>query len=262
MSNLKRAGVLQGQTVGIDGELPFPLYSADEAVYINDVRTKVGIVGGVYKDNDPSYLDGQVAPFRFTQDGKLMVDSTGGGGGPSADVNLIEIGGSTVTKGAGAVAAGTQRITLGSDDPAVASLGIMDDWDESDRCKVNLIAGQAGVDGNSGATSAKTVRVTLATDVALPATILTSATPASTKITAGTSSSTLAASNSSRKTIVITNTHNTNRVTMNFGSTAVLDTGITLMPGGSYNMGTQDYFSGQINVIASGATTVLSVAEF
>lgn len=41
---------------------------------------------------------------------------------------------------------------------------IMDDWDETDRAKVNLIAGQAGVDGNSGVKSAKTVRVVLATD--------------------------------------------------------------------------------------------------
>jgi len=46
---------------------------------------------------------------------------------------------------------------------------IMDDWDESDRAKVNNIVGQAGVDGNSGNVSAKTQRVVLANDVALPA---------------------------------------------------------------------------------------------
>lgn len=37
--------------------------------------------------------------------------------------------------GAGAVGTGTQRVTLGSDDPAVTSLGVMDDWDETDACK-------------------------------------------------------------------------------------------------------------------------------
>jgi hypothetical protein len=52
---------------------------------------------------------------------------------------------------------------------AATSLAILDDWDETDRCKVNPIAGQAGVQGGSGAVSATTQRVVLATDVALPA---------------------------------------------------------------------------------------------
>jgi hypothetical protein len=52
---------------------------------------------------------------------------------------------------------------------ASASLAILDDWDESDRAKVNPIVGQAGVQGGSGAVSATTQRVVLATDVALPA---------------------------------------------------------------------------------------------
>ncbi len=37
---------------------------------------------------------------------------------------------------------------------AATSLAIMDDWDESDRAKVNPIVGQAGVDGGSGAVTA------------------------------------------------------------------------------------------------------------
>lgn len=52
---------------------------------------------------------------------------------------------------------------------AVASLSVLDDWDESDRAKVNPIAGQAGVAAGSGTVSALTQRVVLATDVALPA---------------------------------------------------------------------------------------------
>lgn len=46
-----------------------------------------------------------------------------------------------------------------------ASASVLDDWDESDRAKVNPIAGQAGVQGGSGAVSANTLRVTHATDV-------------------------------------------------------------------------------------------------
>lgn len=54
-------------------------------------------------------------------------------------------------------------------DAIAASVGIMDDWDESDRAKVNLIAGQAGIAGGTGGDGATVPRVTLATDVGLPA---------------------------------------------------------------------------------------------
>lgn len=47
---------------------------------------------------------------------------------------------------------------------SATSLAIMDDWDESDRAKVNPIVGQAGVDAAAGAVSAKTQRMTLASD--------------------------------------------------------------------------------------------------
>jgi len=71
--------------------------------------------------------------------------------------------------GAGAVGTGVQRVTLASDDPSVTALQVIDDWDESDRAKVNPIVGQAGVAGGSGVDGATVQRVTLATDVGLPA---------------------------------------------------------------------------------------------
>lgn len=45
---------------------------------------------------------------------------------------------------------------------------IIDDWDESDRAKVNPIVGQAGVAGGAGNTSALTQRVVAAADVGEP----------------------------------------------------------------------------------------------
>jgi len=54
-------------------------------------------------------------------DGSINVVGSSGGG----DVNLTEVGGNAVTTGAGAVALGTQRTTLASDDPAVAALQAM-----------------------------------------------------------------------------------------------------------------------------------------
>lgn len=60
--------------------------------------------------------------------------------------------------------------TIDTDTGAIATaLAVVDDWDESDRAKVNPIVGQAGVQGGSGTVSANTQRVVLATDVALPA---------------------------------------------------------------------------------------------
>lgn len=50
-----------------------------------------------------------------------------------------------------------------------ASASVLDDWDETDRAKVNPIVGQAGVQGGAGAVSANTQRVVIATDqTALP----------------------------------------------------------------------------------------------
>ncbi|WP_192246066.1 hypothetical protein [Mesorhizobium silamurunense] len=61
-------------------------------------------------------------------------------------------------------AANSLAVTLASDDAALASLGVMDDWDESDRAKVNPIVGQAGVAAGAGAVGATVQRVTLASD--------------------------------------------------------------------------------------------------
>jgi len=51
----------------------------------------------------------------------------------------------------------------------ITSLQIMDDWDESDRAKTNPIVGSAGVAGGTGTDGATVQRVTLATDIPLPA---------------------------------------------------------------------------------------------
>jgi len=45
-----------------------------------------------------------------------------------------------------------------------AAVEVMDDWDESDRAKVNLVVGQAGVSAGAGAVGANTPRTTLASD--------------------------------------------------------------------------------------------------
>jgi hypothetical protein len=95
----------------------------------------------------------------------IAADDVGGSKHQRVKLSLGADGSATdALGGAGAVAAGVQRTTLASDDPAVTALQVIDDWDESDRAKVNPIAGQAGVAAGAGAVDALTQRVTLASD--------------------------------------------------------------------------------------------------
>lgn len=82
--------------------------------------------------------------------------------GNSTDGALVNLGANndvTVTSGA---------ITETNSATIAASLSVMDDWDESDRAKVNLIVGQAGIAAGTGVDGVTVPRVTLATNVALP----------------------------------------------------------------------------------------------
>ena len=45
-----------------------------------------------------------------------------------------------------------------------ASLSVLDDWDETDRAKVNIVVGQAGITAGAGSVAANTPRVTHASD--------------------------------------------------------------------------------------------------
>jgi hypothetical protein len=49
-------------------------------------------------------------------------------------------------------------------DTVITSLSVLDDWDESDRAKVNPIVGQAGIAAGAGAVAATVQRMTLASD--------------------------------------------------------------------------------------------------
>lgn len=54
--------------------------------------------------------------------------------------------------------------TLAEQQTQTASLSVIDDWDESDRAKVNIIVGQAGITAGAGAVAVNTPRVTLSSD--------------------------------------------------------------------------------------------------
>ena len=59
----------------------------------------------------------------------------------------------------------THLATIAGDTTDIeTAVEIMDDWDESDRAKVNIVVGQAGVTAGAGSVAANTPRVTLAAD--------------------------------------------------------------------------------------------------
>lgn len=54
--------------------------------------------------------------------------------------------------------------TLAEQQTQTASLSVLDDWDETDRAKVNIVVGQAGITAGAGSVAANTPRVTHASD--------------------------------------------------------------------------------------------------
>lgn len=78
----------------------------------------------------------------------------------------------------------------------------------------------------------------------------------------GTSSGLAVASNAARKGLVLINT-SSNNISFGLGSNAaVLNSGITLVPNGVYDMSEYDYVTGTVNAIASGASSNLTIQEF
>lgn len=60
----------------------------------------------------------------------------------------------------------------------------------------------------------------------------------------------------------ITNTHASERVSIGIDEDAVIDKGLTLMAGCTWNMDQFDFTTKRISAIASGSTVTLSIQEF
>jgi len=134
-----------------------------QAARLIDVGTGLSVAENTTSiDNNLTYMQGSTgiatgAPAVFMEMG-----------GTRRDVRSS----TTATDGHGAIAQfganGDMRVI---DDDAITELTsikgaveIMDDWDETNRCAVNPIAGQVGISANAGATGALTTRVVIAND--------------------------------------------------------------------------------------------------
>ena len=108
--------------------------------------TDTGVMVLVVRDDTLTTLtpvDGDYVPLRVGSTGKLhvtdanitacntgaVVISSGTVTTVSTVTSLSQLGGQAINLGEGTISTGTQRITLATDDDAVASLGIIDDWD-------------------------------------------------------------------------------------------------------------------------------------
>ncbi len=90
----------------------------------------------------------------------------------------------------------------------------------------------------------------------------TTLTPSSpTASTVGVASAQAVAANASRKGLILTNT-SINTISLGLAAAAVLNSGITLYPGGSFSIDEYSFVIGAINAIASAASSNLTVQEF
>lgn len=87
-------------------------------------------------------------------------------------------------------------------------------------------------------------------------------TPAApTAVSVGITSASAVSANANRKGLSIVNT-SINRVSLGFGQTAVLNSGVTLFPGGVFTMDEYSFDTAVVNAIASVASSNISIQEY
>jgi hypothetical protein len=82
-----------------------------------------------------------------------------------------------------------------------------------------------------------------------------------TAVSVGVTSSQILAANANRKGLILVNTSSAN-ISLGLGTTAVLNSGITLYPGGAFNMDEYCFTTAAINAIASVAASNIGIQEW
>jgi hypothetical protein len=149
--------------------------------------TQLTRVAGKYVDFDTGAGSDSVVAIG------LLLPASGGAviGGTASNPIRIDPTGSTpqpITAASLPLPSNAAVETGGNLAAIATSLNVLDDFDEADRCKVNLIVGQAGISAGAGAVDATTPRVTHASDdpaVSSLATISTQTSSLNGKFTAG-----------------------------------------------------------------------------
>lgn len=153
-------------------------------------------------------------------------------------VNIKEINAITPLMGNGVTGTGSLRVTIASDNTAFAVNATLS-------AETSKVIGTVNQGTSPWIVSTKSA--------------LTASSP--TAATVGVSSAQAVASNANRKGLILTNT-SVNRISFGIGATAVLNSGITLFPGGTWYMDENSLVTGAINAIAGAASSNLAVQEF
>ncbi len=137
----------------------------DDAIFIDDTSTHatgttkgIGIMATA-TPTDTAVSANDIGMLAMTLNRELMVSLTTAIPAGNNNIGDVDIASSVLPTGAA---------TLAEQQTQTASLSVLDDWDETDRAKVNLIVGQAGIAAGTGTDGVTVPRVTLATNVALP----------------------------------------------------------------------------------------------
>lgn len=186
--------------------------------------------------------------------------------------NITQFGGVNLSTGTGTGGTGIPRVTVSNDSNILAT--------QSGTWNINNVSGtislptgastsalQTTISGQLPATlGAKTTANSLAVNIASDQVIsvnakqpITANSPSS--VTVGVTSVVFLAANASRKGLTIMNT-SAATVSFGWGVAAVLTSGITLLPGGTFNMDEFSYSVAAINAISSAAGAVVSLQEF
>jgi hypothetical protein len=200
--------------------------------------------------------------------------------GSVQDTNLTKVAGTAVTTGTGTSDAGTQRIAVSSDSQIAAT--------QSGTWNLNNISGTVSLPtgaataakqpalGTAGTASADVLTVQgIASMTALKVDGSSSTQPVSgtvstktaltanspTFATVGVTSAQAVASNASRKGLILINT-STGNISIGFGVAAVLNSGITLYPNGTFFMDEYMYTTAAVNAIAANASSNLAIQEW
>lgn len=88
---------------------------------------------------------------------------------------------------------------------------------------------------------------------------LTPSTP--TSVSVGVASTSVLGANTARTGMTLVNV-SAARISLAFGTTAILDSGVTLYPGGTFSMDEYDFSTGTVTAIASVAASPLAVQEY
>lgn len=134
----------------------------------DNVTLDPGTGGAVVATDDDGTAQHQYVKLEYGADGTQTKVAPGANALPVQGTLTANAGTNLNTSALATESGGNLALIQAATALEAASLGVIDDWDESDRAKVNPIAGQAGVQGGSGSVNALTQRVVLATDVALP----------------------------------------------------------------------------------------------